>query len=81
MLDLEEAVPPEAKCQVFTPTTNEVEWANQVLTSFQAAGGEAVQLPSGEFVDLPVAERARRLLQIAASPTEQAPAATVPAGP
>jgi len=64
--------------QVFTPTTNEVEWANQVLTSFEAAGGEAVQLPSGEFVDLPVADRARRLLQIAGSPTEQSAATVAP---
>jgi citrate lyase subunit beta/citryl-CoA lyase len=37
-----------------------------VLTAFEAAGGEALRLPSGEFVDTPVADRARRLLQIAA---------------
>ena len=52
--------------EVFTPTTNEIDWANEVLTAFEAAGGEALQLPSGEFVDRPVADRARRLLQIAA---------------
>ena len=38
---------------------------SRLLAAFDAAGGEAFQLPSGEFVDLPVADRARRLLQIA----------------
>lgn len=52
--------------EVFTPTTNEIDWANEVLTAFEASGGEALQLPGGEFVDRPVADRARRLLQIAA---------------
>jgi len=51
--------------EVFTPTAREIDWANEVLTAFEAAGGEALQLPSGEFVDRPVADRARRLLQIA----------------
>jgi citrate lyase subunit beta/citryl-CoA lyase len=51
--------------QVFTPTSKEISWAEQVVEAFDAAGGEAFQLPSGEFVDLPVADRARRLLQIA----------------
>ena len=59
--------------QVFTPTSSEIEWAETVITAFDAAGGEAFQLPSGEFVDLPVADRARRLLQIAGS--ERIPAA------
>ena len=53
--------------QVFTPTAKEVEWANEVLTAFEAAGGEALRLPSGEFVDPPVADRARRLLEIAST--------------
>ena len=52
--------------QVFTPTEQEIAWAHEVLAAFEAAGGDALQLPSGEFVDAPVAERARRLLQIAA---------------
>ena len=50
---------------VFTPTSSQIDWAEQVVAAFDAAGGEAFQLPSGEFVDLPVADRARRLLQIA----------------
>ncbi len=54
--------------QVFTPTSSDIEWAETVITTFDAAGGEAFQLPSGEFVDLPVADRARRLLQIAGDP-------------
>ncbi len=51
--------------RVFTPTGSEIAWAREVVDAFDAAGGEAFQLPSGEFVDLPVAERARRLLQLA----------------
>ena len=53
--------------EVFTPTAAEIEWARQVLAGFEAAGGAALQLPSGEFVDLPVADRARRVLALAAS--------------
>lgn len=48
---------------VFQPTPEEVAWANRVLAAFAASGGAATRLPSGEFVDLPVAERARRLLR------------------
>jgi citrate lyase subunit beta/citryl-CoA lyase len=51
--------------EVFTPTSSEIAWAQEVVAEFDAAGGEAFQLPGGEFVDLPVADRARRLLQIA----------------
>lgn len=47
---------------VFTPTERELAWARAVLAAFEAAGGAAVALPDGEFVDLPVAQRARRLL-------------------
>jgi citrate lyase subunit beta/citryl-CoA lyase len=53
--------------EVFTPSDHEVQWAREVLAAFDAAGGAALQLPSGEFVDLPVADRARRLLKIAAA--------------
>jgi citrate lyase subunit beta/citryl-CoA lyase len=53
--------------EVFTPNEREVEWAREVLAAFDAAGGAALRLPSGEFVDLPVAERARRLLQLSAA--------------
>jgi citrate lyase subunit beta/citryl-CoA lyase len=51
---------------VFTPSAEELEWARTVLDGFDAAGGEAVKLPDGEFVDLPVADRARHLLDLAA---------------
>jgi citrate lyase subunit beta/citryl-CoA lyase len=50
---------------VFTPSSDELDWAQTVLDAFDAAGGEAVKLADGEFVDLPVAERARRLLEVA----------------
>jgi citrate lyase subunit beta/citryl-CoA lyase len=50
---------------VFTPSSDELDWAQTVLDAFDAAGGEAVKLADGEFVDLPVAERARRLLKVA----------------
>jgi citrate lyase subunit beta/citryl-CoA lyase len=53
--------------EVFTPTEEEVLWARDVLTAFDAAGGAALQLSTGEFVDLPVAERARRVLQLSAA--------------
>lgn len=47
---------------VFTPSAEELQWAHAVLDAFEAAGGEAVKLEDGEFVDLPVADRARRLV-------------------
>ena len=49
---------------VFTPSAQELTWAQAVLDAFAAAGGNAVKLPDGEFVDLPVADRARRLLEL-----------------
>ena len=97
MLDLEDAVPPEAKDaarravaevprslgffgksaihprqlpilhEAFTPTAEEITWAREVIAAFDAAGGEALRLPSGEFVDLPVADRAHRLLHLTGS--------------
>ena len=51
--------------EVFTPSAEEIEWAQSVLAAFGAAGGAAVRLPDGEFVDLPVADRAERLLELA----------------
>ncbi|WP_374229625.1 hypothetical protein [Rhodococcus opacus] len=42
---------------------DELAWARKVVNIFVESGGAAVQLPDGEFVDLPVAERARRILQ------------------
>jgi citrate lyase subunit beta/citryl-CoA lyase len=53
--------------EVFTPSEQELDWAREVVAAFEAAGGAALQLPSGEFVDLPVAQRARRLLELAAT--------------
>jgi citrate lyase subunit beta / citryl-CoA lyase len=66
---------------VFTPTANEIEWARSVLAGFEAASGGGFALPTGEFVDLPVADRARRLLQIAGSrvPAAGSPASVSPA--
>jgi citrate lyase subunit beta / citryl-CoA lyase len=51
--------------EVFTPSDEEIGWALQVLDAFESAGGAACRLPDGEFVDLPVADRARRLLRFA----------------
>jgi citrate lyase subunit beta / citryl-CoA lyase len=51
--------------EVFSPTAEEISWAREVLTAFDVAGGAALRLPSGDFVDLPVADRARRLLELA----------------
>jgi citrate lyase subunit beta / citryl-CoA lyase len=53
--------------EVFTPSERELGWAREVVAAFEAAGGAALRLPSGEFVDLPVARRARRLLELAAT--------------
>ncbi|RFU18998.1 HpcH/HpaI aldolase/citrate lyase family protein [Geodermatophilus marinus] len=50
---------------VFTPTAEQITRAREVVAAFEAAGGAALRLPGGEFVDLPVAERARRLLGLA----------------
>jgi len=47
---------------VFASTPEELAWANKVLSAFEASGGAATRTADGEFVDLPVAERARRLL-------------------
>ena len=55
--------------EVFTPSEQELDWAREVVAAFEAAGGAALQLPGGEFVDLPVARRARRLLELAATRT------------
>ncbi len=52
--------------EVFTPSEQDLDWARQVVSAFEAAGGDACQLPDGEFVDLPVARRARELLHLAA---------------
>jgi citrate lyase subunit beta/citryl-CoA lyase len=48
---------------VFAPTPGEVAWARRVLSAFEESGGAATKTAGGEFVDRPVAERARRLLR------------------
>ncbi len=58
---------------VFAPSAGELASAQTVLDAFDAAAGGAVKLPDGEFVDLPVAERARRLLQMAGRCAASAP--------
>jgi citrate lyase subunit beta/citryl-CoA lyase len=54
---------------VFTPTSAEIDWARSVLAGFEEARGGGFALPSGEFVDLPVADRARRVLEIVGTTT------------
>jgi citrate lyase subunit beta / citryl-CoA lyase len=51
--------------EVFTPSEREIVWARLVVSAFDDAGEAACRLPDGEFVDLPVAQRARRLLHLA----------------
>jgi citrate lyase subunit beta/citryl-CoA lyase len=51
--------------EVFAPSPRDLAWARQVLDAFHAAGDAACRLPNGEFVDLPVSQRAHRLLQLA----------------
>ena len=50
--------------EVFTPSKADLEWARAVLEAFHAAHGAASRLSNGEFVDLPVATRARELLDL-----------------
>jgi citrate lyase subunit beta/citryl-CoA lyase len=59
---------------VFTPSAGEREWAQTVLDAFDRTGGEAVKLPDGEFVDLPVAIRAQRVLELTGQLTTNAEA-------
>ncbi len=49
--------------RVFAPTPEELEWAQQVLWTFEKSGGAATRTVTGEFVDQPVAERAKQLLR------------------
>jgi citrate lyase subunit beta / citryl-CoA lyase len=45
----------------FAPTDEELRWARAVVSAFEQAAGNAVRL-EGKLIDLPVLERARRLL-------------------
>ena len=49
----------------FSPSAAEVAWARDVVDAFERSGGEALRLPGGDFVDVPVAQRARRVLELA----------------
>jgi citrate lyase subunit beta/citryl-CoA lyase len=48
--------------EVFAPTPAELEWAQRVLAAFDRSGGAATKTDLGEFVDPPVAKRARQIL-------------------
>jgi len=48
--------------EVFAPSAEEIAWATGVLAAFEQSGGAATRTASGEFVDMPVAERARQIL-------------------
>jgi len=53
---------------IFTPTAEEIAFARRVVEVFEAeeAGGTAAILVDGKFVDYPVVERSRKILQLAA---------------
>jgi citrate lyase subunit beta/citryl-CoA lyase len=53
--------------QAFSPTAGQIAWAREVVDAFERSGGEALRLPGGDFVDVPVAQRARRVLELAAA--------------
>jgi citrate lyase subunit beta/citryl-CoA lyase len=48
--------------EVLTPAQEEVELARRVLAVFEGSEGAATRTTDGEFVDVPVAARARRIL-------------------
>ena len=52
---------------IFTPTAEEISFARRVIEAFEAeeAAGSAAILVDGKFVDYPVVERSRRILQLA----------------
>lgn len=55
--------------RVYTPSDAELALANEIVEAAEQAedhGIGALRLPSGEFIDLPVVERARALLALAA---------------
>jgi citrate lyase subunit beta/citryl-CoA lyase len=53
---------------IFTPSREEISFARRVVDAFEAeeAGGSAAIQVDGKFVDYPVVERCRRILQLAA---------------
>jgi citrate lyase subunit beta / citryl-CoA lyase len=52
--------------EVFSPTEDELRWARNVIDAFEASGGAASRLEGGELVDLPIAKRARQILELGA---------------
>jgi citrate lyase subunit beta/citryl-CoA lyase len=48
--------------EVFSPTADEVAWATKVLAAFEKSEGAATKTADGEFVDTPIAERARQIM-------------------
>lgn len=49
--------------KAFAPTKNERELAREILDAFSRSGGAATATEAGVFVDVPVAENARRILE------------------
>ncbi|HZD68791.1 MAG TPA: CoA ester lyase [Actinomycetes bacterium] len=67
--------------EVFTPSQTEMAWAKGVAEAFAAGSGNPVRTADGEFVDLPVAQRARQLLDlVGALPQQRGPDAEGAAG-
>jgi citrate lyase subunit beta/citryl-CoA lyase len=56
--------------EVFSPSAAELTWATEVVQAYEASQGAATRTASGEMVDVPVFERARRILSLAAPVTE-----------
>ena len=53
--------------RIFSPTKEEVEYAQKVVQAFgeaESSGTAAIQV-DGKFVDYPVVERSKRILKIA----------------
>ena len=48
---------------VCRPSAYELSWARRVVAAFERAGGAATRLDDCEFVHVPVAARARRILE------------------
>lgn len=48
--------------RVFGLDEERIAWAREVVDAFRAAAGAACRTPSGEFVDLPIAQEAERIL-------------------
>lgn len=60
----------DAVNEVFTPSAEEIRWAELILASMQTGGVSAV---AGAMVDKPVVERAERLLRAVRRPTDERP--------